>query len=65
MRALLIFGGAASVGLGIELLQGILPYRFFTYGDLLANGIGAGIMLLWLVLEDYVEYRPLKDIIFN
>lgn len=63
VRSLVIFFGAIGVGLGVELLQGMLPYRFFTLGDLLANTVGAGLMLLWLPIERYVEYTPLGDYI--
>jgi VanZ family protein len=63
LRSVLIFVGAVGVGLGVELLQATLPYRFFTIGDLLANTLGAGLMLLWLPIEQYVEYAPLDDYI--
>ncbi|WP_173862842.1 VanZ family protein [Salinigranum rubrum] len=61
LRTLVVFGGAFGVGLGIEILQGTLSYRFFTIGDIVANSLGAGLMLLWLPLEQYIEYIPLRD----
>lgn len=63
LRSLLIFVSAVGIGLGVELLQATLSYRFFTIGDLLANTLGAGLMLLWLPLEQYVEYAPLDEYI--
>jgi len=60
-RSLFIFVGAVGTSLGVELLQGALPYRYFTLGDLLANALGAGLMLLWLPIEQYVEYVSLAE----
>jgi VanZ family protein len=61
IRALFIFAGAVGISLGVELLQAILPYRYFTLGDLLANVLGAGLMLLWFPVEQYVDYVSLAE----
>lgn len=61
LRVFLIFFGAVGVGLVVELLQATLPYRFCSIGDFVANTLGAGLMLLWLPFEQYVEYAPLRD----
>ncbi|WP_053948964.1 VanZ family protein [Halolamina sediminis] len=46
-----------AYGLGIELVQGQLANRYFGFGDLLANAVGALVGGLWLAAERYVQYR--------
>jgi len=54
-----VLGAAMVVGIAIELLQGLLPSRYFGWGDLLANALGAALAGLWFPLERYVQYdRP-------
>lgn len=58
-RVAIVFGGAIAFGVAIELLQGVLPYRYFGWGDLLANGLGAALVALWFPIERQVQYvRP-------
>ena len=55
-RVLLVLGGAVLLGAGIELLQGRLPDRYFSYGDMIANAIGAVLASVWFLLETRFEY---------
>lgn len=55
-RALVVFGGALLVGAGVELLQGTMPARYFGWGDLLANALGAALVGVWFLLERRVRY---------
>lgn len=48
-----------AYGLGIELVQGHLPGRYFGLADILANTVGTLLGGLWLVIERYVRYRRL------
>ncbi len=57
-RALWLLG-TAMVGVIIELLQGLTGYRFFEWGDLLANGVGILLgALLFLIVERYRNGKP-------
>ena len=55
-RAAVVFGGAIAFGAGIELFQGALPHRYFGWGDLLANCLGAALVALWFPIERRVRY---------
>jgi len=37
---IIVFAGALGFGIGVEVLQLVLPYREFSWLDVLANGIG-------------------------
>lgn len=56
LRILAVVGGALLVGAGVELLQGSLPNRYFGWGDLLANALGASLVGGWFLLERRVRY---------
>ncbi|WP_440992271.1 VanZ family protein [Haloarchaeobius baliensis] len=55
-RAALVIGGTVGFGLLIELAQGTLPYRYFGWGDLLANTLGALLVSVWFVVERRIRY---------
>jgi len=55
-RVLLVLVSAVLLGAGIELLQGRLPDRYFSYGDMIANAIGAVLASVWFLLETRFEY---------
>jgi VanZ family protein len=55
-----VLGAAVAFGLGVELAQGQLPMRYYSHGDLLANLIGAGLVLPWFGLERWVRYVRLR-----
>jgi len=57
-RALLSVGAAVAFGVLIELLQGPLPYRYFSYSDMLANALGALLATGWILVESRLEYVP-------
>lgn len=57
-RALLVVGVAVAFGVAIELLQGPLPDRYFSYGDILANVLGSLVAAGWLLVERHVDYVP-------
>lgn len=56
LRILAVVGGALLVGAGVELLQGSLPNRYFGWGDLLANALGASLVAVWYLVERRVRY---------
>jgi len=55
-RAATVFVLAAGFGLGIELVQGLVAYRYMGPGDALANAVGAGLSLAWYLLEPRVAF---------
>lgn len=56
LRGLVVFGGAVAVGVGVELVQGVVPNRYFGWGDLLANALGAALVMGWFLLERRLRY---------
>lgn len=56
VRGGLVVGVALAVGVGVELAQGILPDRYFGWGDLLANALGASLVAVWFFVERRVRY---------
>lgn len=55
-RTTLVLGVAVLFGVGIELLQGPLPDRYFSYADMLANALGAILATGWFVVESRLSY---------
>lgn len=55
-RAGAVLGGAIVFGAIIELAQGLLPHRYFGWGDLLANCLGAALVTLWFPIERRIRY---------
>ncbi|MFD1646088.1 VanZ family protein [Haloarchaeobius litoreus] len=55
-RAALVIGGTVAFGAVIELAQGTLSYRYFGWGDLLANTLGAVLVSVWFVAERRIRY---------
>lgn len=46
-----VFLVAVTYGAGIEVIQGLLPYRLFSYTDIALNAVGAGVAVLcWALL---------------
>ena len=58
-RAALSIGVAVLFGVLIEVLQGPLPARYFSYADMLANALGALLAGGWFLLEPRLEYVPI------
>jgi VanZ family protein len=55
-RAVLAIGTTVAFGVLVELLQGPLPDRYFSYADMLANALGALLASVWLLVESRLEY---------
>lgn len=55
-RVVFTLGAAVLLGVTIELLQGPLPDRYFSYADVLANGIGVLLAGAWFLVESRLEY---------
>ncbi|WP_313692508.1 VanZ family protein [Halorarum halobium] len=55
-RVAVVLGGALAFGALVELLQGTLPNRYFGWGDLLANCLGAALSSLWFAVEPRLAY---------
>ena len=60
------FLAASLFGLGIEIIQATIPYRFFGWNDILLNLLGAGVVLVdkpinltdnFISFQDYVIER--------
>ncbi|MFC4550067.1 MULTISPECIES: VanZ family protein [Halorussus] len=49
---------AFAFGVSIELVQGALPARYFGLADVLANLLGACLVVPWFVVERGVRYAP-------
>ena len=61
VRAGLVLGAAGLYGTGIELVQWVLPDRYFGVGDIVANLIGGVLALSWLAAEQLFTYVPVLD----
>lgn len=55
-RITISLGAAVAFGVLIELLQGPLPNRYFSYADMLANALGALLASGWFLVEARLEY---------
>ncbi|WP_368281139.1 VanZ family protein [Halorussus rarus] len=51
-----VLATALLFGLAIELVQGPLPMRYYSVADLLANCIGASLVVPWFLVESQVRY---------
>lgn len=57
-RVVAVVLAAIAFGASIELLQGLVPARYFDAYDLLANTLGALLVLPWFALERRFCYVP-------
>lgn len=56
--ALAVFGTAMAFGLGVEVPQATVPYRDFSWLDLVANGIGAVVVAVaWRAVAPRLSLR--------
>lgn len=62
IRILVVIGCALAYGIGIELLQGLVPYRYYSPADLLANTLGVALASSWFLVEPRLGYAPLRSI---
>jgi VanZ family protein len=58
-RALVVVGVAVLYGLGVECTQYFIPERAFDVRDIVANTLGAVLVLPWYLVCPAVERRPL------
>jgi VanZ family protein len=49
-------------GVGIELWQSLIPDRYFSVGDALANALGAVLSLSWYLVRPFLEPVPVGDL---
>ena len=63
-RRLLRGGGVLAIapafGFAVEVTQGVLPMRYYSRVDLLANLLGASLVVPWFVLERRIRYVRLR-----
>jgi biotin transporter BioY len=59
--ALLVVGAAVLYGIGIECVQYFTPERVFDVRDMVANTLGALLVLPWYAVRPVVEVRSLVD----
>lgn len=64
-RSFVVIGLAVGYGVLIELLQAVIPYRYFGAGDMLANLLGAVLVSVWFVFERWVRYRRFELEVFE
>jgi VanZ family protein len=57
-----VLATAVLFGLTIELIQGTLPMRYYGVGDLVANCIGASLVVPGFLVESRVEYVELREL---
>jgi VanZ family protein len=62
-RLLVVVGGAVAYGVLMEVFQAPLAGRYFSYLDMLANAVGALLVVAWFPLERRVRYRPVADLV--
>ena len=60
-RIAIVLGIAIAYGAGIELVQGLIPYRYYSPLDLLANVLGVALASTWFLVESRFEYTPLRS----
>ena len=61
-RLAIVLGIAIAYGVGIELVQGVVPHRYYSPADLLANVLGVALASIWFLAETRLEYTPLRTI---
>ncbi|MCH8208261.1 MAG: VanZ family protein [Nitrospinae bacterium] len=59
-RGLLIALGCASLGTGLEFVQGFVGYRAYEYADILANC--SGVLAAWWVSQKWSMFPKLKNL---
>lgn len=59
-QALLVFVTIVVYGVGIEVGQAFIPYRYFSVGDAYANALGAVLIMPWFLIRPYLDFQPLR-----
>jgi VanZ family protein len=65
VRGGIVIGSTIVFGLLIELVQGVLPGRYFGWGDLLANCLGGVLVSVWFLLERHIAYVRVTRLLKN
>lgn len=60
-RLLFVVGVAGLYGMGMEIGQSMLSHRYFDINDMLANIVGALLVVPWYALRSRLEFVPLLD----
>lgn len=60
-RIVAVIAVALAYGIGIELRQGVVPYRYYSPADLVANALGVGLASTWFALETRIQYRSVPS----
>ena len=59
-RVLVVFIVPFMYGIGLEFWQSLIPVRYFSVGDAIANAFGAVLSLTWFVLEPRLRFIPIS-----
>lgn len=59
-RILVVVACAIAYGVGIEVVQGLVPYRYYSPADMVANTLGVALGSLWFLVEPRLAYTPLR-----
>lgn len=49
-----------SYGVGIEVAQSLLPYRYFSIGDVIANVFGGMLVIPWYIIVKYIRFKSVS-----
>jgi hypothetical protein len=61
-RAVVVVVVVALYGIGIEVGQYMTPVRFFSVADIIANTLGAVLVLPWYLVRPYVELVDMWEV---
>jgi VanZ family protein len=56
-----VFGTTVAYGVGIELVQGLIPERYMSAGDAYANALGAVLVAPWYLVRPSLSFEPLRE----
>lgn len=62
-RGVFVIGSTITVGILIELSQGLIPYRYFRWTDIVANTLGSVLVSIWFLVERRIRYVPVRRLI--
>lgn len=58
---IVVVGSCLAYGVAIEVSQSFLAYRTFAVGDLVANAVGAALVLPWFAVRPRLELAPVSE----
>jgi VanZ family protein len=56
-----VLGTTVAYGVGIELVQGLVPERYTSAGDAYANALGAVLVAPWYLVRPYLSFEPIRE----